>query len=58
MTFGILTNMESSSTNGATKKIGNNVMLMVNDRRLYADSFWFTLFHEIRHYKWRLWDFA
>lgn len=24
-------------------------MLMVNDRRLYADSFWFTLFHEIGH---------
>lgn len=22
---------------------------MVNDRRLYADSFWFTLFHEIGH---------
>ena len=24
-------------------------MLMVNDRRLNADSFWFTLFHEIGH---------
>lgn len=24
-------------------------MLMVNDRRLYSDSFWFTLFHEIGH---------
>ena len=22
---------------------------MVNDRRLYADTFWFTLFHEIGH---------
>lgn len=22
---------------------------MVNDRRLYSDSFWFTLFHEIGH---------
>ena len=25
------------------------IMLMVNDRRLNADSFWFTLFHEIGH---------
>ena len=24
-------------------------MLMVNDRGSYADSFWFTLFHEIGH---------
>lgn len=22
---------------------------MVNDRRLYSDTFWFTLFHEIGH---------
>ena len=42
-------NIAGSRTNGATKKIGNNIMLMVNDRRLNADSFWFTLFHEIGH---------
>ncbi|MDO4538947.1 MAG: hypothetical protein Q4B54_12355 [Coriobacteriales bacterium] len=24
-------------------------MMMVNDRRLYADSFWFTLLHEVGH---------
>ena len=24
-------------------------MLMVNDRRAYSDTFWFTLFHEIGH---------
>ena len=24
-------------------------MMMVNDRRLYADSFWFTLLHEAGH---------
>ena len=24
-------------------------MLMVNDRRLYSDTFWFTLLHEIGH---------
>lgn len=47
--FVILPNIKGSKTNGATKKIGNNIMLMVNDRRLSADSFWFTLFHEIGH---------
>ncbi len=47
--FVILPNLSGSKTNGATKRIGNNIMLMVNDRRLNADSFWFTLFHEIGH---------
>ena len=47
--FVILPNIEGSKTNGATKKIGDNIMLMVNDRKLNADSFWFTLFHEIGH---------
>lgn len=47
--FVILPNIAGSKTNGATKKIGDNIMLMVNDRRLNADSFWFTLFHEIGH---------
>jgi len=47
--FVILPNISGSKTNGATKKIGDNIMLMVNDRRLYADTFWFTLFHEIGH---------
>ncbi|HAR78114.1 MAG TPA: hypothetical protein DCR88_06395 [Anaerostipes hadrus] len=32
-----------------TKKMGKNIMLMVNDRRLYSDTFWFTLLHEIGH---------
>lgn len=45
----ILPNISGSRTNGATKKVGDNIMLMVNDRRLNADSFWFTLFHEIGH---------
>lgn len=45
----LLPNMPGSNINGATKKIGNNIMLMVNDRRLNADTFWFTLFHEIGH---------
>lgn len=47
--FVILPNIAGSKTNGATKKIGENIMLMVNDRRLNADSFWFTLLHEIGH---------
>ena len=47
--FIILPNISGSKTNGATKKIGENIMLMVNDRRLNSDSFWFTLFHEIGH---------
>lgn len=45
----ILPNLPGSKINGATKRIGNNVMLMVNDRRMYSDTFWFTLFHEIGH---------
>lgn len=47
--FVILPNISGSKINGATKKIGENIMLMVNDRRLNSDSFWFTLFHEIGH---------
>ena len=44
-----LPNVSGSHISGATKKIGNNIMLFLNDRRMYADSFWFTLFHEIGH---------
>lgn len=47
--FVILPNLPGSKINGATKKLERNVMLMVNDRRLNADTFWFTLFHEIGH---------
>ena len=45
----LLPNLEGSKTNGATKKIGNKVMIMVNDRRMNSDTFWFTLLHEIGH---------
>ncbi len=45
----VLPNLPGSGIYGATKKIGQNVMLMVNDRRFYSDTFWFTLFHEIGH---------
>ena len=47
--FIILPNLSGSKTNGATKKIGDHILLMVNDRRLNADTFWFTLFHEVGH---------
>lgn len=47
--FVILPNISGSKINGATKKVGNNIMLLVNDRRLNSDTFWFTLFHEIGH---------
>ena len=44
-----LPNLKGSGINGATKKVGNRLLLLVNDRRHYADTFWFTLFHEIGH---------
>ena len=45
----VLPNLNGSKINGATKKEGNSIMLMVNDRNKTSDSFWFTLFHEIGH---------
>ena len=45
----VLPNLSNSGVNGAVKKVDGKVMLMVNNRRLYADTFWFTLFHEIGH---------
>ncbi len=47
--FVVLPNLKNSGINGATKKVGDKMMLMVNDRRAYSDTFWFTLFHEIGH---------
>lgn len=44
-----LPNLSRSGINGATKRVNGKVMLMVNDRRHFADTFWFTLFHEIGH---------
>lgn len=45
----LLPNLKNSGINGATKRIDGKMLLMVNDRRHYADTFWFTLFHEIGH---------
>ena len=47
--FVVLKNITGSKINGATKKLGNSIMLMVSDRGTYEDIFWFTLFHEIGH---------
>ncbi|MCR5416743.1 MAG: HigA family addiction module antidote protein [Pseudobutyrivibrio sp.] len=47
--FVLLPNLKNSGINGATKKVGNRMMLMVNDRRAYSDTFWFTLLHECGH---------
>lgn len=44
-----LPNMKNSGINGATKRLNGKVLLMINDRRHFADTFWFTLFHEIGH---------
>lgn len=45
----ILPNIPGSKINGATKKLGEKMMIMVNDRNSYSDTFWFTLFHELGH---------
>lgn len=45
----VLPNLKNSGINGATKRINGRVMIFVNDRRHYEDTFWFTLFHEIGH---------
>ena len=44
-----LPNMKNSGINGATKRVDGKVMLMVNDRRHYEDTFWFTMLHEAGH---------
>lgn len=45
----VLPSLKNSGINGATKKLHGRILLMVNDRRHFADTFWFTLFHEIGH---------
>ena len=46
----LLPHLKNSGVNGAVKWINaDKVLLAINNRRLYADVFWFSLFHEIRH---------
>ena len=47
--FAIIHNISGSKTNGATKRVGDSILLMVNDRCLSADGFWFTFLHEAGH---------
>ena len=48
--FVLLPNLKNSGVNGAVKWVGKDkVILALNDRRKYADTFWFALFHELRH---------
>ncbi|WP_125567525.1 addiction module antidote protein, HigA family [Companilactobacillus insicii] len=48
--FVIIPNLKNCGVNGAVKWLGKDkVLLAMNDRRKYADVFWFALFHEIRH---------
>ena len=44
----LLPNLKNCGVNGAVKWLGKDkVVLVLNDRRKYADTFWFALFHEI-----------
>lgn len=48
--FVLLPHLKNSGINGAVRWSGQNqVLLAMNDRRCYADTFWFSLFHEIKH---------
>ncbi|MBD5137509.1 MAG: HigA family addiction module antidote protein [Lachnospiraceae bacterium] len=46
----LLPNLKNCGVNGAVKWISKEkVILAINDRRKYADTFWFSLFHELGH---------
>ncbi|MCF0117583.1 MAG: HigA family addiction module antidote protein [Bacilli bacterium] len=45
----VLPNIKGSKVSGATKKIGNHMLIMVNDCYETVDSFWFTFMHEVGH---------
>lgn len=48
--FVLLPYLKNSGINGAVKWIKQDrVILAMNDRRLNADTFWFSLFHELKH---------
>ena len=48
--FVLLPNLRNSGVNGAVKWLNEDrVVLAMNNRRLDADIFWFSLFHEIKH---------
>lgn len=48
--FVLLPYLKNSGINGAVKWInGERVVLAMNNRTLYADTFWYSLLHEIKH---------
>lgn len=48
--FVLLPYLKNSGINGAVKWVNSNrVVLAMNNRRHHADTFWFSLFHEIKH---------
>lgn len=48
--FIVLPYLKNSDVNGAVKWINKEkVILAMNNRRKFADTFWFSLFHEIGH---------
>ncbi len=48
--FVLLPHLKNSGVNGAVKWVSNDrVVLAMNNRRLDADIFWFSLFHEVKH---------
>lgn len=50
VTFVLLPYLKNSGITGAVKWINpNKVILALNDRRNFADGFWFSMFHEIKH---------
>ena len=48
--FVLLPHLKNSGVNGAVKWVNaERVVLIMNNRGLDADKFWFSLFHEIKH---------
>ena len=48
--FIFLPYLKNSAINGAVKWLDSqHPILAINDRRNYSDTFWFSLFHEIKH---------
>lgn len=46
----LMPNLKNCGVNGAVKWLSNDkVLLAINDRKKYADYFWFALFHELGH---------
>ncbi|MCQ2372914.1 MAG: HigA family addiction module antitoxin [Phascolarctobacterium sp.] len=50
VTFVLLPYLKNSGINGAVRWFNDEeVLLAMNNRNTYADVFWFSLFHEIKH---------